>query len=242
MTHSRHDRPLDPEVLGRIPLLSGLPPEELRELSGHMRVRHIARGEYVVRNGSVGDALMFLLAGSLQVVNTTEDGREIGINLIAPGSFFGELALIDGQPRSATVIAIEPAVVASLPDTYARRLIYGNPLVAERVLKHFATAIRKQTTHRELLAIPQAHRRIYALLCQLATPARDGGKVITPLPTQQQIAVMINTSRETVSRVLGELEQRGMLKKGHKTLYIMNCRRLEELARGQAQEAAHPSG
>lgn len=240
MKQTPTDRLLKPEVLARIPLLAELAPDELGDLATHMQVQRFGKGEYVVQKGSAGDVLMFLLAGCLQVVNYTGDGKEIGLNLLTPGSFFGELALIDGLPRSASIVVIEPAAVAYLARDQALGLIYGKPALAERMLKHFAGAVRNLTSYRELLAIPHAHQRLYALLCQLKTQARDGEDVVANLPTQQQIAIMINTSRETVSRTLTELQQKGVLKKGQKTLYIIDTRVLERLAAGQMPERIPP--
>lgn len=234
------DRLLKPEVLGRIPLLSNLASEELNELAGHMRVRRFGKGDHVVLKGSASDALMFLLAGSLQAVDYTEDGKEIGLNLFFPGNFFGELALIDGKPRSASIVAIEPSVVAFLPQQRALALIYGKPEIAEKMLKHFAAAIRSQTHYRALLAIPNAPRRLYALLCHLRAQRRGGGDVIANIPTQQQIAIMINTSRETVSRTLAELMQMGVLRKKQRTLQIVDAQLLERLAMGSGVPEKHP--
>lgn len=240
MKQTPTDRLLKPEVLARIPLLAGLTPDELGNLAMHMQVRRFGKGEYVVQKGSAGDVLMFLLAGCLQAVNYTRDGKEIGLNLITPGNFFGELALIDGLPRSASIIAIESAAVAYLARDRALGLIYGKPALAERMLKHFASTVRNLTHYRELLALPHAHQRLYALLCQIKTRAHDGRDVVVNLPTQQQIAIMINTSRETVSRILTELQQKGVLKKEQRTLYITDTQVLERLAAGQMPKRILP--
>ncbi|MFN3884204.1 MAG: cyclic nucleotide-binding domain-containing protein, partial [Rhodocyclaceae bacterium] len=127
------DRLLHPDVLGRISLLAGLDRRELEELATQMQVRRYRKGELVLIKGSASDALMFLLAGSLQAVDYTEDGKEIGLNLFTAGSFFGELSLIDGLPRSATIVAIEDSAVAFLPRRHALVLISGRPAVAEQM-------------------------------------------------------------------------------------------------------------
>lgn len=173
---------------------------------------------------------MFLLAGSLQAVDFTEDGKEIGLNLFAPGTFFGELALIDGLPRSASIIAIEDSAVAYLPKQQALALIYGKPAIAEEMLKHFARSIRTLTTMRGLLAIPNAQQRLFALLCRLKKPLQDGREAITNFPTQKQIAIMINTSRETVSRAIAILERQGVVEKAPHALIVRQPKTLEKLA------------
>jgi CRP-like cAMP-binding protein len=195
-----------------------------------MWAKRFDKGDLVVIKDSPSDALMFLVTGNLQVVDYTQDGKEIGLNLLHTGCYFGELALIDGLPRSASIIAIETAVVAYLPKKEALGLIYGKPAISERMLKHFAQSIRSLTAYRALLAIPNTHQRLFAMLCQIKVPTGAGQDVIRSLPTQRQIAIMINTSRETVSRALAELQQRGVLKKVDKRFIVIRPHELERLA------------
>lgn len=230
MQNEEKDRLLKVEVLGRIPLLALLGPERLAEVSSHMWVKRYDKGGSVVTKGSSSDALMFLLSGSLQAVDYTEEGKEVGLNLFLPGSFFGELALIDGLPRSASVIAIEMAAVAFLPREHALGLVYGNPVLAEEMLKHFASSIRRLTELRGLLSIPNTQQRLFSLLCQLKRPQQDGQEAISNLPTQRQIAIMINTSRETVSRAIAILEREGIVEKRSRILIVKRPRTLEQLA------------
>ena len=121
--------------LQNIPILQGLSPETMAQVERALIARRFAKGDYVVHKGGPGDALMFLLAGRLQVVDMTIDGKEIGLSFIKPGDYFGELSIIDDQPRSASVIATEPSLVALLPRTQAQALIYKNPPVAEKILR-----------------------------------------------------------------------------------------------------------
>lgn len=233
MSSPTGERLLKPEVLGRMTLLNALAPEELAGLASQMWVDRFGKGEIVLRKESTSDALMFLLTGRLQVVDYTPDGKEIGLNLFSPGSHFGELALIDGQPRSASIMAIEPASVGYLPRDAALQLIYRNPLIAEQMLKHFAASIRNLTIYRSLLAIPQARQRLYTLLNRLQQAERGGRLVVPGLHTERQIAIMINTSRETVSRVLAALQRQGILRKEKRLLLIVDPAALARLAQGE---------
>jgi CRP-like cAMP-binding protein len=226
---------LSPEVLRRLPLLASLADGALAGLARQMRLRRFARQDTVVHKGSAGGELMFLLAGQLQVVDCTEDGREIGLNIFTPGAFFGELALIDGHPRSASVVAMSNAVVAYLPRTVALRTVYGNPAVAEHMLKHFAASIRNLSSFRALLAIPNAYQRVCALLCQVKRGGAGRREVIENLPTHQQMAIMINTSRETVTRTLADLVRKGILHKAGRSYGVADPVRLERLANGEAE-------
>lgn len=215
--------------LQNIPLLSGLDPATLKQIGLSMHFRKVEREDYVLHKGGGGDYLLFLLAGRLKVVDLTEDGREIGLSFLSPGDYFGELSIIDGLPRSASVIATEPALVALLPSTQAVSLIYSHALVAERVMKRLAQKIRSASSHRAILAIPNAHQRVFALLAQLIKTAPGGLAVIDNMPTQQEIAIMANTSRETVSRALQVLIQNGVVEKDLRRLIVRKPEQLKAM-------------
>lgn len=213
-----------------IPILQGLSPETMAQVERALIARRFAKGDYVVHKGGPGDALMFLLAGRLQVVNMTIDGKEIGLSFIKPGDYFGELSIIDDQPRSASVIATEPSLVALLPRTQAQALIYKNPPVAEKILRRMAAGLRNASNYRAILGIPNAFQRVYTLLLQFSATAPGGLVVIENLPRQQEIAIMVNTSRETVSRAVQELIQRGIVEKDLRRLIVRKPEALSQFA------------
>lgn len=216
--------------LQNIPILQGLSPETMAQVERALIARRFAKGDYVVHKGGPGDALMFLLAGRLQVVDMTIDGKEIGLSFIKPGDYFGELSIIDDQPRSASVIATEPSLVALLPRTQAQALIYKNPPVAEKILRRMAAGLRNASNYRAILGIPNAFQRVYTLLLQFTATAPGGLVVIENLPRQQEIAIMVNTSRETVSRAVQELIQRGIVEKDLRRLIVRKPEALSQSA------------
>lgn len=218
-----------PAQLRGIPLLSGLTDEELQRVAADLRVRQFGRRETVLNKGSAGSALLFLLAGQLQVVDVTEDGRAVGLNLLKPGDFFGEIAVIDGGPRSATVTTLEAATVGSLPRASALWLFSHCPSAAERILAHMAAKVRRESQFRTLLGIQNAFQRVCALLEMYKRPQPGGLEVVENLPTQQDIAIMLNTSRETISRVMTELSQRGVIEKDMRRLIIRRPQDLHAL-------------
>lgn len=213
-----------------ISILQGLPSATLEQVERSLISRRFAKGDYVVHKGGPGDALLFLLAGRLQVVDMTVEGKEIGLSFINPGDYFGELSIIDDQPRSASVIATETSLVALLPRTQAQALIYKNPTVAEKILRRMASGLRNASNYRAILGIPNAFQRVYALLVQFSVTAPGGLVVIENLPRQQEIAIMVNTSRETVSRALHELIQRGIVEKDLRRLIVRKPDVLGEVA------------
>jgi len=209
-------------MLDRIPLLQGLDDELLQRLASIVRVRTYQRRAYVIHKGSVGDEMFFVLHGKLQVVDTSDNGREVGVNMLETGDIFGELSLIDGEPRSASVVAVSESLLAFLPRGEALNLFFHNPLVAERMLRRLAQRLRDVSNYRTLVSIPSAFPRIYALLQQLAKPAPAGTMVIDNMPTHQQLAIMANASRETVTRALRSLIRQQVLAKDHRRLTIID--------------------
>ena len=146
-------------------------------------------------------------------------------------------AIIDGQPRSASVIASEASLVAFLPRTQALDLIYNTPLVAERMLKRMASKIRDASNYRAILGIPNAFQRVFALLNQFARVAPGGLVVIDKMPSQQEIAIMVNTSRETVSRAIHSLIQKGVVEKDMRRLIVRLPDALRDAVRSDSAAA-----
>ncbi|MDY0012902.1 MAG: Crp/Fnr family transcriptional regulator [Rhodocyclaceae bacterium] len=231
---------LSPALLRRIPLFAGLDESRLASLAEIMWVKTFARRDVVVTKGSSGEALMILLFGRLQAMDITEEGREVGLNLIPPGAFFGELAVIDGLPRSAFVVALASSGVAFLPRAVALDLFYHEPTVAAGMYRHLARSIRQLSNMRLMLGKQNAFQRVFALLASLMREAPGGVHVIEGLPTHQEISIMINTSRETVSRALAELQQQGVLEKDVSRMIVREPAKLQRLAGLLAPAKAAP--
>jgi CRP-like cAMP-binding protein len=222
--------------LRQFSLFANLPEEDLKRASRLMRLRNIGRREIVCRKDEPSDGLYLLFSGSLQVVDIAEDGREIGLNLIGPGSFFGELSVIDGLPRSAHIIALQPSVVGVIPQEAAREIFYKLPATAEAMMRHLTDLVRNLSSYRALLAIPNAQQRVYALLQQMGRRMPGGLTVIQNPPKQQEVAIMINTSRETVSRAVAHLVAMGILEKDYRRLIVRDPQRLRTLALHQVAD------
>jgi CRP-like cAMP-binding protein len=206
--------------LQQIPLLSGLKPQVLAQVGQAMTFRTYSRDSYVLHKGGSGTHLVFVLSGRLKVVDLTEDGREVGLTFLSSGDYIGELSVIDGIPRSASVVATEPSLLALLPCREAQELIYTQPLVAERILKRTVAKVRQASSYRSILSINNAFQRFYTFVDQLARPGPGGLVVIEKLPTQQEIAATINISRETVSRALHVLLDKGIVEKDLRRLIV----------------------
>ena len=218
--------------LRKIPLLSGLSDDELQKVVGDLRFRQHAKRDIVLQKGGEGDGLLFLLSGQLQVIDVTEDGRAIGLRMLAPGDFFGEIAVINGSKRTASVVAMTPVLVAFLPAPAALHLFSHSPSVANQMLRHLAAKIQRDSEFRSLLSISNTTRRIYTFLVQMKKTEPGGPDVVENLPTHQDIANMINTSRETVTRALLTLVQQGIIQKETHRIIIVKPQALQKLVEG----------
>ena len=225
---------ISPELLNSIQLFRDLPQDLSNEIRQQVRMREFRRKEFVLHRGSQGDALLMLFTGRLQVIASSESGKEVGINIIEPGDCFGEIALIDGGTRSASVIAMTTSMVGFLPKAEALWLFRHNPLVAERIQRRLCATIRKEIHYRSSLGGSKAFTRIYALLLEGQKAIAAGSQAaLEDLPTQQSLASMANVSRETVSRAVGALAKAGIIRKDARRIVVVEPSLLTRLAQGE---------
>ncbi len=189
-------------ILQGLRLFDSLPLARLAELSQTMTERKVDRREVVVKRGEANGGLGFLIEGRLQTVDFTLDGKEVGIDFVEVGDFFGELSIIDDQSAPEYVIAVAPSRIAMLDRERARELMFSTPAAAEAVARRLAMRMRRAARQRSVLALPSSFQRVCAQLGLLTEQRPDGQAVIQLPPTHQEIAIMVNTSRETVTRTL----------------------------------------
>lgn len=220
-------------ILQELALLRGLPREDLVRLGALMSLRDLGRREVVFNKGEPGHALCFLLEGRLQAVDFTVDGREVGLYFVDTGDYFGELAVIDDKPQPEFMIAVAKSKIAVLPRQDARALMLSAPSVAEQLMLRLATRLRQVSAQRTLLGLANPAQRVCAQLA-LLTEMRDKGMALIPqAPTHQEIAIMINTSRETVTRVFQVLQTRGVIKRDGNALTVSDPGYLDQVATGK---------
>lgn len=223
------------EVLKELELLRDLPQELAARLATLMVERSFARREVVFNKGESGQPLCFLVEGRLQGVDFTLDGREVGLYFVDPGSYFGEMSVLDGQPRPDFVIAVARSRVAFLPGSEARNLIVNTPSIAEKVLVRLTQRLRSVSAQRTLLGMPNPAQRVCAQLVQLTVKGAGGKVTIVNAPTHQEIAIMVNTSRETVTRVFQVLQTRGVVARDGGSLQVGDPKYLVDVAEGKVE-------
>jgi CRP/FNR family cyclic AMP-dependent transcriptional regulator len=187
--------------------------------------------EPIVNRDSDSHDLFFVVRGRCRIVNFSPSGREVAYAVAGPGEFFGEMAAIDGLPRSATVVALEDCVLGAITPQAFRDLIEQHPKVAFVIMEKLVRIVRTSDDRIMDLATLSAYQRVYSELLKLVKPdpVRQGSWLIYPLPTQAQIASQASTTRETVARVLSHLAGDGVAERKSKTLYVRQIERLRQL-------------
>ncbi|HUL69055.1 MAG TPA: Crp/Fnr family transcriptional regulator [Gemmatimonadales bacterium] len=221
--------PLPPlEVLKKVPLFASLPDQELAAFAELVRERSYPRGSVILFEDDQGDSLFLLADGQVKVVLIGEDGREVILSVLREGSFFGEMALLDDQPRSAHVIAMEDSSLLVLRREDFQARLRQSPEVAIALLRELAGRLRRADEKIGGLVLLDVNGRVADLLLRMAD--EEGGIHITRKITHHVIAQMIGSSRETVSRTMRDFVDKGWIQVGRKDIQLINRAALEQSA------------
>jgi CRP/FNR family cyclic AMP-dependent transcriptional regulator len=216
------------DFLASVPMFSGLQRDELLKFAELTRERTYPKGSVILFQGDPGDSLYVLRQGRAKVVLIGEDGREVILGVLEPGAHFGELALIDDQPRSAHVIAMEDSQLLILRREDFRRRVEANPSVAWALLTELSRRLRRADQKIGGLVLLDVPGRISRLLLDLSSETTNG-TIEKPL-THQTIAQMIGASRETVSRAMKDFQQEGLIRVERRRIAVANRDALEKRA------------
>jgi CRP/FNR family cyclic AMP-dependent transcriptional regulator len=214
------------DFLTSVPMFSGLQRDELLKFAELTRERTYPKGSVILFQGDPGDSLYVLRQGRAKVVLIGEDGREVILGVLEPGAHFGELALIDDQPRSAHVIAMEDSQLLILRREDFRRRVEANPSVAWALLTELSRRLRRADQKIGGLVLLDVPGRISRLLLDLSSESTNG-TIEKPL-THQTIAQMIGASRETVSRAMKDFQQEGLIRVERRRISIGDRDALEK--------------
>ncbi len=204
---------LTDKALAAVPLFSGLKPEELALVAKQLRRRSFAEREVIVHRDGPGDALYILTAGKVKVACSGEENETI-IALMASGDFFGELSILDGEGRSADVVALEPTEVLVLSAADFNRCLANMPGIAVSLLRELAGRLRRSTSWIQALSSQDVYGRIAQQLLSLSdTHGVDSpmGKRIALRLTQNDLAGIVGASRESVNKAVGYFKSKGYI-------------------------------
>ena len=229
------------DLLRAFPILRPLSESDLNFLAEQSSAKKYARREIVLNAGERGEAVCFLFEGRLQGVDFTIDGREVGLYFIEPKDFCGELLLFDEQTQPEFIIALTKALVVEVPIKTLQAIMLRNSSVMGELSKRLATRVRQLTYQRSLLGLPNVGQRVCCQLWLLIesgdenkaeNPDRLEFEILNP-PTHMEIAIMLNISRETVTRVFQTLQNRQIVRRdGAAKLIVTDTLALKELADG----------
>ena len=211
-------------LIQTVPLFSDLSETSLKVITDKMVARSYGKEKMILIEESAGETFFLISEGTVKITRMSDDGREVILAILGEGDFFGEMALLDGEGRSANVVALEDAEVLTLQRSDFLDILERFPKIAIHLLKELTTRIRHSDQQIESLSLSGAEQRIALVLIRLAEEMgqiKEGTVSIEHMPYQQDIANMAGTSRETVSRVYKMLEDKNHIVREGKTLKII---------------------
>jgi len=209
-------------LLKRVPLFAKMRDVEVAQITDQCVHRDCREGDVILVEEEAGQTLFIILKGTVKITRTSDEGREVILTMLKSGDFFGELSLLDGKERSATVTAMEVSELLMLRRSEFLLLIEKYPQISIELLKVLADRIRKCDAQIENLTLQDAVGRVGATLIHVAEQtghSRGASMIIPKLPVQQDLANMAGTARETISRIMAMFEEKKYIEReGHRVI------------------------
>ena len=213
------------DLLKSVSLFWDLDKLELGYISDKMVSKSFDNGNLIFLEESEGENLFFVVEGSVKITRLSKDGREVILAMLNAGDFFGEMSLLDGESRSANVIALENTEVLSLNRDHFLVVLHEYPKIAIQLLKEMTSRLRKSDRQIVSLSLSDAEKRIALCIVRFADEQgtiKNGQVTIPKIPIQQDIANMAGTSRETVSRAMSLLVEEKYIERNGRELKILD--------------------
>lgn len=216
---------VSPEILGRVSIFSNLSREHLTLVAPTIKEQEFKKGKIIIHQDERGSMFFVMEKGLAKVTMTGKEGKEITLSYIKPGEFFGEMSLLDGKPRSATVIATEDSRVMTLTREEFLNSIRQNPEIGIKMLEVLSDRLRYADQKIGLLTLTDVQSKLVHYFIHLANrmgvPTVDG-ILIEDRPTHEVMSAELGTTRETITRIIGDLKRNGYLKITRKTILLSN--------------------
>ena len=213
------------DLLRQVPLFSGLDEEDIQSLIGAVTRRKYPKDAVIFFESDPGDAMFMIISGRVKVTILSDDGREIILSILSDRDFFGEMALLDNEPRSATAIAVQDTEVAVIHQKDFLSIVEKRPRVAINLLSALSDRLRKANHQIGSLALLDVYGRVAGVLLEMASDTGirlKDGRIRFRRPTHQEIANMIGATRETVSRTISDLHRQGYIEIAGKNVIIQD--------------------
>ena len=221
--------------LGLFPLFSELGDAEKNRIESVTKIIDFSKRQVVLAKDSNCQGLWILSSGQLQGIDYTADGREAGLYFVRPGHFFGELSLIDGLPHPEHVIATTSSKAILIPYQICEDLFRHYPNILKAIAATLARKMRLLTQQRTLLTLTNPVQKVASQILSLVNSTQPV-ELIHQVPTHQELAIMMNLSRETVTRSFSVLQSHQVLRKqAGNSLLILDQETLEAIATGAQQ-------
>ena len=214
---------MQPALFRKLSLFAELDDRELASIAGVAKTRRYAKDDVIFHADESGDVFCIIREGHVKITMISPEGKEIILQMMGPGDFFGEMSLLDDEPRSATVVATEPLDVVTIWRTDFLEILRENFSITKKILVELSRRVRRTSNRIESLATMDVYGRLARFFLDLAQQegkVLDNGYVAVTRPTHQAIANTIGTSRETVSRLIHELIRQDLLLSEGKTVYL----------------------
>lgn len=216
-------------ALQRVRIFADLDPADLALLARRVRLRRCPRGSFILQQDEPGSIAFFIVSGSVDVLLESDDGRQFVVARLGAGDHFGEMSLLDEEPRSATVVATEDTEVFLLQREDFLRELEQHPRLMRHMLSTLTRRLRATDEQLAALAFGDTSARLARLLIQNARPSPEGPAVQV---VQEHLAVMVGSTRQTVGRIFGDWRREGIIRTGRSSTVILRPDALEMIARG----------
>ena len=215
-------------LLRRVVLFGALGDEMLAGLAAHLRRRTFKKDTMLFHEDQAGDALYIVESGRVRIFRSAESGEELTLEVLGPGDVFGEMALLDGLPRSASAATLEDSVLDTLSRDEFQRHLTASPEFASALLAYLSQRVRHVMDYAETLAFLDVYGRVARVLLDLADRygVKEDGMLINVDLTQAELARMVGATRERVNRALSAFRSQGILQVRGKKIVILDHKRL----------------
>jgi len=223
---------LSHKFLENLPLFGELSEEEQVEVWSHVNSRSYTKSNIILFEEDPGDSLFIIKEGKVKITRLSEEGKEVILSILGEGEFFGEMSLLDGESRSANVIALSDCEVFILKRDDFLEILKNTPQIAITLLEELAYRIRKSDEQIEYLSLADAENRVAMTILRIAEETgtfKMGQVTIEELPMQQDMANMSGTSRETISRMLSDFTDKGFIERKGKKLVLLDYEKFKSV-------------
>lgn len=224
------------KVLSSHSLFKSLKPDEIDKISALVEEQHFENGEIIFLKGDKESGMMIIIQGKVMISATSSEGKEIALNVIESGGIIGEIALLDGKPRSANAKAIEACILLSIRCSKFVPFLKTHSDVSLQLMKLLCEKLRNTSDMMEDLGMLPIEARLSKFIFKLATTEINPGCIIRLKLSQQEIANLIGTSREKINRTFAQWQSQGLINLHQQKLTINNPNELILIALNQCHE------